>query len=139
MSQPAGKRNKGTLGVITLSGNLCDYTLQITSKEEHFPKRYRWCISNRIVQTAIDIDDRLIHANAVYVREGDGSFERRQRLQLEALELTYVLLRNIDRAYRRFGPGSFNVEHWAGLIDELQKSIRGWYTKEKEKHDKTDG
>ena len=124
--------------MITESGKLCDYTLQITSTEKHFPKRYRWSITNRIVQLTLDIDDHLIHANSIYVRSEEDS-ARRQRHQLEALELTYVLLRNIDRAYRRFGVGSFNVEHWTGLIKELQRLIRGWYTKDKKRYADNNG
>ena len=85
------------------------------------------------MQLTLDIDDHLIHANSIYVRSEEDS-ARRQRHQLEALELTYVLLRNIDRAYRRFGVGSFNVEHWTGLIRELQRLIRGWYNKDKERY-----
>jgi hypothetical protein len=134
MSVVAGKRGEGELKVITVSGNLCDYTLQITNTEKHFPKRYRWSITNRIVQITMDIDDHLIHANSIFVRPDDYSLARRQRYQLEALELTYVLLRNIDRAYRRFGVGSFNAEHWTGLIRELQRLIRGWYNKDKERY-----
>lgn len=133
MSVVSGLRGEGDLKVITESGKLCDYTLQITSTEKHFPKRYRWSITNRIVQLTLDIDDHLIHANSIYVRSEEDS-ARRQRHQLEALELTYVLLRNIDRAYRRFGVGSFNVEHWTGLIKELQRLIRGWYTKDKKRY-----
>ena len=134
MSVVAGKRGEGELKVITVSGDLCDYTLQITNTEKHFPKRYRWSITNRIVQITMDIDDHLIHANSIFVRPDDDSLARRQRYQLEALELTYVLLRNIDRAYRRFGVGSFNAEHWTGLIRELQRLIRGWYNKDKERY-----
>lgn len=135
MSVVDGKRGEGDLKVITVSGDLCDYTLQITSAEKHFPKRYRWSITNRILQITLDIDDHLIHANSVYVREGDGSLLRRQTHQLEALELTHVLLRNINRAYRRFGVDSFNIQHWTGLVIKLQKLIRGWYQKDKERYD----
>lgn len=138
MSVVSGLRGEGDLKVITESGKLCDYTLQITSTEKHFPKRYRWSITNRIVQLTLDIDDHLIHANSIYVRSEEDS-ARRQRHQLEALELTYVLLRNIDRAYRRFGVGSFNVEHWTGLIKELQRLIRGWYTKDKKRYADNNG
>lgn len=139
MSVVAGKRSEGDLKVITVSGELCDYTLQITSAEKHFPKRYRWSITNRIVQTALDIDDHLIHANSVYVRSDDGSLLRRQTHQLQALELTYVLLRNIDRAYRRFGIDSFNIEYWTGLILSLQRLIRWWYQKDKERYEAING
>ena len=138
MSVVSGLRGEGDLKVITESGKLCDYTLQITSTEKHFPKRYRWSITNRIVQLTLDIDDHLIHANSIYVSSEEDS-ARRQRHQLEALELTYVLLRTIDRAYRRFGVGSFNVEHWTGLIKELQRLIRGWYTKDKKRYADNNG
>ena len=138
MSVVSGLRGEGDLKVITESGKLCDYTLQITSTEKHFPKRYRWSITNRIVQLTLDIDDHLIHANSIYVRSEEDS-ARRQRHQLEALELTYVLLRNIDRAYRRFGIDSFNIDHWTGLVMNLQRLIRGWYQKDKERYESING
>lgn len=139
MSVVAGKRGEGDLKVITVSGDLCDYTLQITSNEKHFPKRYRWNIINRILQITFDIDDHIIYANSVYVREGDGSLLRRQTHQLEALELTNVLLRNIDRAYRRLGIDSDRIEFWTGQIKELQRLIRGWYRKDKERYEHING
>ena len=139
MSVVAGKRGEGDLKVITVSGDLCDYTLQITSNEKHFPKRYRWNITNRILQTAFDIDDHLIYANSVYVRPDDGSLLRRQTHQLEALELTHVLLRNIDRAYRRLGIDSDRIAFWTGKVKELQRLIRGWYLKDKERYESISG
>ena len=139
MAVVAGKRGEGELKVITVSGDLCDYTLQITSNEKHFPKRYRWNITNRILQITFDIDDHLIHANSVYVRPEDGSLLRRQTHQLEALELTNVLLRNIDRAYRRLGIDSDRIEFWTGQIKELQRLIRGWYRKDKERYESING
>ncbi len=139
MSVVAGKRGEGELKVITVSGDLCDYTLQITSNEKHFPKRYRWNITNRILQITFDIDDHLIYANSVYVRPEDGSLLRRQTHQLEALELTNVLLRNIDRAYRRLGIDSDRIEFWTGQIKELQRLIRGWYRKDKERYESING
>ena len=139
MSVPAGKRDEGDLKVLTVSEDLCDYTLKMVSSEKHFPERYRWVLSKRILDYAFDIDEHLILANSVYVRPGDGSLLRRQTHQLEALELTYPLLRNIDRAYRRFGVASFNIEHWAGLIDQLQRLIRGWYQKDKRRYGNIDG
>ena len=139
MSVVSGKRGEGELKVITVSSNLCDYTLQITSNEKHFPKRYRWNITNRILQITFDIDDHLIYANSVFVRDGDGSLLRRQTHQLEALELTNVLLRNIDRAYRRLGIDSDRIEYWTGQIKELQRLIRGWYRKDKERYEHING
>jgi len=139
MSVVAGKRGEGTLKVIVVSGDLCDYTLQITSNEKHFPKRYRWNITNRILQITFDIDDHLVHANSVYVREDDGSLQRRQTHQLEALEMTSVLLRNVDRAYRRLGIDSRRIEFWTSQIKTLQRLIKGWYIRDKKRYEKNNG
>lgn len=139
MSVPAGKREEGDLKVLTVSEDLCDYTLKMTSSEKHFPKRYRWILAKRILDLTLDIDDLLSLANSVYVRPGDGSLERRLTRQQEALELTYPLLRNINRAYRRFGVDSFNIEHWTKQIEDLQRLIRAWYQKDKRRYASIEG
>ena len=102
MSVVSGKRGTGDLTVITKANELVDYTLQICTNEKNFPKRYRWCVTNRIIDCTYEICDLIIHANAVYVRPEDDSFFRRVSYQTQALELTEVLLNQIHRAYRRF-------------------------------------
>ena len=134
MSVVAGKRGIGDLAVITKANDLVDYTLQICSNEKCFPKRYRWCVTNRIIDITYEICDLIIHANAVYVRPEDDSLQRRISYQTQALELTEVLLNQIQRAYRRFSLESRKVQHWTGLIEEIQRLIKGWRKADKERY-----
>lgn len=134
MSVVAGKRGTGDLTVITKANDLVDYTLQICTNEKNFPKRYRWCVTNRIIDLTNEICDLLIHANAVYVRKDDDSLSRRVSYQTRALEMTEVLLNQIQRAYRRFSLESRRVEHWTGLIEEIQRLIKGWRRSDKERY-----
>ena len=134
MSVVAGKRGTGDLTVITKANDLVDYTLQICTNEKSFPKRYRWCVTNRIIDITYEICDLIIHANAVYVRPEDDSLSRRLSYQTRALEMTEVLLNQIQRAYRRFSLESGRVEYWTGLIEEIQRLIRGWRSADKERY-----
>ena len=142
MSVVYSKRNKSksdkekneALQILSLSGEIVDYTLKTVTNEKHFPKRYRWCLAYKILDKAIMIDDYLNLANAIYVRPDDGSKIRRLSYIQRALEITYPLLKNIERANYRFGQGSFNIEFWTSQIEELQRRIRGWYKTESERY-----
>lgn len=56
MSVPASKRERGELAVFTKSSELTAYTVKICTNENNFPKRYRWCITNKIVDSAVDMN-----------------------------------------------------------------------------------
>lgn len=126
MSVPQSKRSEGQLAVVTQANKLLVYTMRICSNEKSFPKRYRWCVTNRIVETTADITDKIIHANAIYIKDDDSAIERRNVLQKEALELTYVLLNQIQLAYDIFSIAHDRVEFWTKEVMELQRLLRGW-------------
>ena len=55
MSVPKHLRRKGKFEVITNAEALVKYTLEITSNEKNFPKRYRWCLTSKIVDTTVEM------------------------------------------------------------------------------------
>lgn len=57
MSVVKSKRGQGKLLVYTRANELAVYTIQICANEKHFPKRYRWCITNKIVECAVTINN----------------------------------------------------------------------------------
>lgn len=136
MSVVEGKRSEGELLVVVKANSIVDYTLQICTNEKQFPKRYRWCVTSRIVNVTCDVNDLIIRANAVYVRLDDDSAERRLSYQAQALELTYVVLNLIDIAYRRFNLDPQKVKHWAGMVKGLQELIRRWRKNDAERYKK---
>ncbi|MBQ8965877.1 four helix bundle protein [Ruminococcus sp.] len=127
MSVVKSKRGEGKLLVITRANELAAYTIKICSNEKNFPKRYRWCISNKLVEAALSINNNIVAANSVYVADNDEqAYNLRRQYQTKALAETYALLSMIDIAYRTFGIESGRVEFWTHLAKEVQALLRNW-------------
>lgn len=125
MSVVKSKRGEGKLVVITKSNELAVYTIKICSNEKNFPKHYRWCITNKIVDAALEINNNATKANAVYVTSAED-LKLRKAYQMQAIASTSSLLSMVDIAYRTFGIESDRVEYWTKLITEVQKLLRQW-------------
>lgn len=69
MSVVQSKRGEGQLLVLSKANELSVYTIKICSNEKNFPKHYRWCITNKIVDAAIDISNDANMANSVFVKD----------------------------------------------------------------------
>ena len=126
MSVPKSKRSTSDLEVITKSYELAAYTIQICSNEKHFPKRYRWCITNKIVETAIEISKYALCANSIYVGNDAEAYDLRLRYQTIALTDTYALLSLMQIAYRTFAIEGDRIDYWTGLVLEVQRLLRAW-------------
>ena len=127
MSVVKSKRGQGKLLVYTRSNELAVYTIKICSNEKHFPKRYRWCITNKLVECALTINNCVSAANAIYIADGDEEAHKmRRNYQTKALAESYALLSMIDIAYRTFGIESDRIEFWARLVKDVQGLIRNW-------------
>ena len=129
MSVVKSQRQEGKLAVITKAGELATYSIHICSNEKNFPKRYRWCITSKIVESAINISNYTNMANSVYVKD-ENDYLLRKEYQTKALAETYALLNMIDIAYRTFGIDSDRIEYWTRLVSDTQNLIRNWRKKE---------
>ena len=67
MSVPKSKRSHGRLEALTKARAIKNYTLQVCTNEKNFPKRYRWCITNNIVEETTEICRKIVRANAIRV------------------------------------------------------------------------
>lgn len=135
MSVVKSKQSEGKLLVVTKSRALAEYTLRICANEKNFPKRYRWCLTAKIVDSAMNISNGVNMANSVYVRD-ETDYTLRKRYQTQALAETYALLSMIDIAYHAYNLETARVEYWARLIYDVQNLIRNWRKAEIEKHDR---
>lgn len=99
--------------------------MKICTNEKSFPKRYRWCITNKIVENAVDINANLNRANDIYVKR-EQDFLLRQDFQNKALAEIGALLANVDLAYRVFGIDPKRIKHWTGTIVEVRTLLRAW-------------
>ncbi len=133
MSVVKTKRGEGKMVVITKSNELAVYTIKICSNEKHFPKHYRWCITNKIVDAALEINNNATKANAVYVNCAED-LSLRKSYQMQAIASTYSLLSMIDIAYRTFGIESDRIEYWTKLVSEVQRLLRQWRKSDNERY-----
>lgn len=125
MSVVSSKRSVGRLAVFTKANDLAAFTIRICSNEKNFPKHYRWCVTSKIVDAALDINNYITMANSVYV-QSENDIALRHQFQQKAIASSYALLSMIDIAYRTFGIDSTKIDHWTGMILEVQNLLRNW-------------
>ncbi len=133
MSVPVYKRTEQKLEVITNAINLAKHTMRLTHNEKHFPKRYRWMITQKIVNTAIDIVTNVRKANNIRIEEKSDLLQRRQ-YQIDALNDCETLLTLIEIAYSMFNLESGSVEYWTGLIVKQEQLISKWRKSDRDRH-----
>lgn len=127
MSVVKSKQTEGKLLVVTKARELAAYTIKICSNEKNFPKLYRWCITAKIVDCAIDVSSNVNAANSIYVNDDNKKdYQLRRQYQTKALAETYALLSMIDIAYSVFSIESKRIEYWTRLVNEVQVLLRNW-------------
>ena len=134
MSVVQSKRGEGQLLVFTKASELATYTIRICSNEKNFPKHYRWCLTSKIVDAAIEIANNANMANSVYVKD-KADFVLRKQYQTKALAATYALLNMMDISYRTFGIDSDRMEYWTKLVYEVQNMLRNWRKSDIERYE----
>ena len=125
MAVVKSKRGESELEVINKSRELAIYTTRICTNEKSFPKRYRWCVTNEIVKSAIVINSNINRANEVFVKD-DADYILRKEYQNKAISEIGAMLSNMDIAYGLFGVESKRIQHWTGLIIDVQNLLRNW-------------
>ena len=126
-------RGAGKLAVITKANELATYTIHICGNESNFPKRHRWCITAKLVDAVIDINNYINLANSVYVKI-HADYEIRRTYQTKGLAATYSLLSMIDIASRTFGIDSDRVKYWKEHVVEVQNLLRAWRNNDAERY-----
>lgn len=125
MSVVSGKRKEGKLQVLRSARDLVVYTLRACKNEKIFPKSYRWMMTQKIVNEAMDILGCIRRANATMV-DTETNYQYRHQQQSEAYAHVEALLSFIDIAYEVLGIDSRKVEHWTGLAMDTESKLQGW-------------
>ena len=122
MSVVESQRKDTVMPSITKSFELAKYTIHICSNEKVFPKRYRWCLTDIIVKSAIQISNYLVMANSIYVNSQD-TYRLRLKYQNIAMALSKSLLSNMQLAKEVFGIDGDRMRYWTGLVYEVENLI----------------
>ena len=107
---------KQEMPVFTKTYDLLTWLLPITN---HFPRTHRHTFTQRLMDSAFDLRERLEEAN---LRRGSARVERLARAD-EALANLRVYLRLATR-WQWLTGGQY--QHAAGMVSEIGKLLGGW-------------
>ena len=105
------------------------YTIKAVTNEKVIPKRYRWVVAQRLLDSSMSMLENAIKANSVYVKEQfkQSDYELRRRFQKLAYAETHTMLTLVDIAYKAFKEMTeHKVKTWIGLILLAQTDLKNW-------------
>lgn len=142
------KRSKSNEEAVVAARALAIYTITICSNEKNFPKRHRWSITNKIVETVIEIIQEVYQARALgssksnknrfkdygifllQERKEKDELKIRQQLQQEHIEEAKALLFSfiglVDISYEIFDIEEKRIKYWMSLVDKVKKGLDYW-------------
>lgn len=129
----AAKREKGQLHVSIRARALCTYTLHIVSNANVFQRGVDDDLIFDIKNQAKGIFRKIWRANRQRL-DDPKEFERRQRLQSEALEMCEDLEDNIQIAKPLFHLSRKRIGHWGGLIEEVSELTKAWAASDRKRN-----
>lgn len=128
--------NDSPLHVLPVAADLIDYTLNLTDNKNHFPKKIRFTIVNRIQERVLSIYEKLLEANEIFPIRNETDRIRRLELQRAALTDCKMLLFYIELSRKRgyIDKGSF--EYWTKKTLDVKFMSAAWYKAEQEAAEK---
>lgn len=133
MSVVTGKRTQGKLRVLNDSAEVVRYTLSAVKNEKVFPKSYRWLLSQKIADEAVNSYACIRRANAVNVKNAKD-YEYRRDQQLRAYAHLEALLGLIDIAFNVLSIEARRIEYWTELILKTENSLKNWGKSDKNRY-----
>lgn len=106
---------------------------RVRLNEKNFPKRYRWCLTSKIVDASVSMFSDLVRANTIRVVTKEDKILRRN-YQVRALSEIGNLLGLMQIAYDVFNVDPDRAEHWTRLIINEQTAIREWRDSDRERY-----
>lgn len=125
MSQPEGQRKEGKNKKFIGTLDLVKYTLTITKNENIFLPEYRGEVTNKIIDTAMQIHLDAWEANNIRVTNLSRKRER-ELLQLRAINGCNKLLALMDIAKTMFHLTTKRMKYWTGMVISCRERLRKW-------------
>ena len=116
------------LKVILKAKDLCEHTLRITSNCNHYPKKYRFSLVDKMQNKALEIYGYLYEANRtdikMYARE-------RSELQTKAITHCDELLFYIELSHKLNIINVNSMEYWSKMVSDIKHMSIAWRSKDK--------
>ena len=134
MSKPTYLQDVSKIKFLDDTRLLVKHTITKCTNENTFAKRYRWCITSKIVDSALELYSNVRRANSVYVKTAKD-YELRRAYQKRAIAEVDALLGLIDIAYQQFPKFTGDeLEYWVKLAKNCLNSLKNWTDSEAEKY-----
>ncbi len=135
MSKPSYLREVSGVAFLDDTRLLYKHTLIKCTNENNFAKRYRWCVTQKIIESASEMYANVRKANSVFVKTAKD-YELRRSYQKRALAELTALIGLIDISYEVFQKlESDEIKYWATLCDNARKSVKNWIENETRKYE----
>lgn len=144
MAIPKSKRATTPLSVLVEADTLACYTILICTDERRFPKRYRWCLTQQIIDAAVQAKMHIAKANSVYVNDQESATLRRT-YQQKAIADIAALSAAMDTAFKLFSglrhidttgkpKKRINIAMWTAQLDKVKSLLIAWKKSDTEKY-----
>lgn len=128
--------NENPLQILPVAADLIDYTLNLTDNKNHFPKKIRFTIVNRIQERVLSIYEKLLEANEIFPIRNEADRARRLELQRSALTDCKMLLFYIELSKKRGYIDKGTFEYWTKRTLDVKFMSAAWYKAEQEAAEK---
>ena len=125
MSVPVYQRNPQKFEILTIAINLASHICKIAGNEQNFPKKYRWMLTQPIVQQALNIVTYIRMANAIKV-ENSLDYDQRKSLQDLAYGSCEALYTLLQVSLESMPISIEKVEYISEMLFDLEEKLISW-------------
>lgn len=115
--------------VIIKAKELASYTLQVTSNNNNFPKKFRFTLVDRMQRKSFDIYENLLEANRTRVENKYTRYD----LQTKAIVSCEELLFYIEMSMMQNIITSKRAEYWSSLVSDVKHMTLAWRKRDKDR------
>ncbi|MGC4018376.1 MAG: four helix bundle protein [Muricomes sp.] len=118
------------LQVILKAKQLAAHTLRLTSNCNHYPKKYRFSLVDKMQIKALNIYEALMEANRTDIKD-----YKRERSELQTKAITYCdeLLFYIELSSELNLISNSSMEYWSKMVCDIKHMALAWRSKDKER------
>lgn len=135
MKRKGEREEKYGTPVLVAAKELAGFTMRVTMNEKNFPKRYRYSITDKMQNLALEVLTELTQASEIYP-DTDYEFALRRAHMKEARAAVRALIALAEVAVATFPVKPSTFAEWARSAANIQKQIAGWIRSDDERFSK---
>lgn len=118
------------LKVILKAEALAEHTIRVTSNCNHYPKKYRFSLVDKMQNKSLEIYEYLHEANRTDLR-----YAAKERAEMQTKAITYCdeLLFYIELSMKLNIIGVDKMEYWSKMVTDVKHMTIAWRTRDKER------